>query len=81
MITDEQLKRNLSRNLKKTLDIQGLTPYRLAKMVDEPQTSVYRIVRGENVPNAVLLARMAEALDVTVDSLLQSARKRAAISA
>lgn len=71
MITDAELKRSLARNLKRNLKSQGITPYRLAKMVEEPQTSVYRIVRGENVPNAVLLARMAEALGVTIDSLLK----------
>jgi transcriptional regulator with XRE-family HTH domain len=77
VITDKQLKTNLARNLKQTLESRAITPYRLAKLIEEPQNSVYRICRGDNVPNAVILARIAEALDVTIDELLVGNRNRA----
>jgi transcriptional regulator with XRE-family HTH domain len=70
VITDAQLKKNLVANLKRILARNGVTPYRLAKLIDEPQNSVYRMCRGDNVPNAVILARVSEALDVTIDDLL-----------
>ncbi len=70
MITEAVAKANISRNLKKILGERVMTPYALAKATGEPQNTVYRIVRGENEPGTVLLARMAEVLECTVDDLL-----------
>lgn len=71
MITDSELKANLSSNIRALLDERGISVYRLARMVEEPQNTVYRIVRGENVPNAVLLSRIAEAFSASIDDLLK----------
>ena len=80
VINDQQLKRNLTRNLKRILEAADVTPYRLAKMIDEPQNSVYRFCRGDNVPNAVILARVAEALGVTVDELIRSPKRQTSVA-
>lgn len=76
MITTEELKSYLAANLSRILAERGMTVYRLAKLTGEPQNTVYRIVRGENEPGSVLLARMAEALGVSVDSLLATPKKK-----
>lgn len=76
VITDTEAKMNLSVNLRRLLKREKLTSYRLAKDIDEPLNTIYRIVRGENVPNAVLLARIAERLNVPIDYLLSFPKKR-----
>lgn len=75
VITSEELKSHVSANVSRLLAERGMSVYRLAKLTGEPQNTVYRIVRGENEPGSVLLARIAEALGVAVDVLLATPKK------
>lgn len=81
MITSEELKTNLRDNLTAILARKGITPYRLAKMTGEPLNTMYRIVRGENEPGTVLLLRIAEALQVPVETLTKEKREKSRRSA
>jgi len=80
MMTTENAKENISANVRRMLAERGMSTYGLAKATGEPQNTVYRIVRGDNEPGAVLLAKIAEALGCTMDDLLafpKKSRKRA----
>lgn len=70
MLTTENVKANISANLRRILDSRGMSVFALARLTGEPKNSVYRIARGDNEPGAVLLARIAQALDVSIDRLL-----------
>ena len=76
VISAEDAKANISANIRRILDARGMTPYTLAKMTGKPQNSIYRLVRGENEPGAVMLAQIAEALDVSIDRLFAYPEKR-----
>lgn len=75
MLTSEQAKANISANVQRILENRGMSALKLAKLTKEPQNTIYRIVRGENEPGVVLLSRIAEALDVSVDRLLSFPEK------
>lgn len=70
VITDEAAKRNISRNIQVLLERRKISILKFSQDIGEPQNTVYRIVRGDNMPGVALLARMAEFLMVTVDDLL-----------
>lgn len=73
MLTDEQAKRNIAANVTR---LQGDLSYgELARRCSLKNDRIYpsaiqRIARGENMPGAGLLARLAEALGASVDELL-----------
>lgn len=75
MIDTESAKQNISSNVRRILEERGMSVYRLAIATKEPPNTVYRIVRGENEPGTVVLARIAEALECTVDELLSFPKK------
>jgi transcriptional regulator with XRE-family HTH domain len=75
MLTTKEAKANISANIRRIITARGMSVLDLAKLTEEPQNSVYRVVRGENEPGAVLLSRIAEALDVSVDRLLSFPEK------
>ncbi len=70
MIDDKTAKANLAANVRRLLKARGLTQTRLAEMIDKPQSLVSRITDGRNMPGGTTLARIAEALDVSIDRLL-----------
>lgn len=78
VITDEQALDNLSRNLKQTLADREMSQADLARITGDGEMNISRYVRGIQMPGAGVLARLAEALDVTADELLLS-RKLAKI--
>jgi len=75
VITDEAAKQNISRNIQVLLEKRQISILKFSQEIDEPQNTVYRIVRGDNMPGVALLARMAEYLRVTVDDLLSDPKK------
>lgn len=75
VITDATAKRNISENLQRLLDLRRLSVLKFAQDINEPQNTVYRIVRGDNMPGVALLARMAEFLNVRIDDLLTDPKK------
>lgn len=75
MITDELTKEYLGTNIGAHLTEIGWTQERLAYEAGETPMTISRIVRKIHVPNAAILARIAEALGVSVDFLLREPPK------
>ena len=62
----------LARNLKKLREKKGLSQDRLAKLADVANNTIIKIEQGENInPTLDTLKKMAKALDVSVDELIQ----------
>ena len=72
MPTDSECKANLASNLQRILSERGLTQSDLARMTGDPVMTISRIYRGQNQCLAGVLARIAEALDVSSDRLLST---------
>ena len=61
----------LARNLKKLRETKGLSQDRLAKLADVANNTIIKIEQGENInPTLDTLKKMAKALDVGVDELI-----------
>ena len=62
----------LSKNLKRFREKRGLSQDRLAKLADVANNTIIKIEQGENInPTLDTLKKMAKALDVSVDELIQ----------
>jgi len=70
MIEDNVAKRNIAANLHRLLDDRGWSQSHLSRLTGDPLMTVSRAVRGENLPGVGVLARFAEALDVSIDRLV-----------
>lgn len=61
----------LSKNLKKLREQKGLSQDRLAKLADIANNTIIKIEQGENInPTLDTLRKLAKALDVSVDDLI-----------
>jgi transcriptional regulator with XRE-family HTH domain len=70
MLTDDDVKANLSENLARLLADRGWSQSELARRTTDHVMTISRICRGQNAPTAGVLARIAEALDVSIDRLV-----------
>lgn len=70
MITDDEAKQNLAENVRRLLETRGMTQTQLADAAHETQATISRIVNGLQLAGGGILARLAEAFDVSVDRLL-----------
>lgn len=70
MISDETATANVAANVRRLLDQRGWTQSDLAKKTGESENNISRISRGLNVVRIGVLARVAEAFDVSTDRLL-----------
>jgi transcriptional regulator with XRE-family HTH domain len=61
---------NVARNIKKYREMRDITQEELASKTDVTQEHISRIERGTKKPSFELAARIAKALDVTTDQLL-----------
>jgi len=62
----------LSKNLKRLREKKGLSQDRLAKLADIANNTVIKIEQGENInPRLDTLKKIAKALEVSVDDLIQ----------
>ncbi|MBA3047323.1 helix-turn-helix domain-containing protein [Patescibacteria group bacterium] len=62
----------LSKNLKKMRIKKGLSQDRLAKLADVANNTIIKMEQGENInPTLYTLKKIAKALDVSVDELIQ----------
>jgi len=62
----------LSKNLKKLRAKKGLSQDRLAKLADVANNTIIKIEQGENInPTLDTLKKMAKALEVSIDELIQ----------
>lgn len=80
MLNDSEAKALIGFNVRRLLEQRGRTKYWLAKSISENESTVGRIANGIHCPGAGILARIAEALDVTIDELF-SPKKNSAKSA
>ena len=61
----------LSKNLKKLREQRGLSQDRLAKLANVANNTIIKIEQGENAnPTLDTLKKVAKALDVSVDDLI-----------
>ncbi len=73
-VTDDQARRIIAANVRR---LRGdRSRYWLAKAVGGGTIQITRLERGENMPGAGLLTRLADALDVTVDVLLSEPKNK-----
>lgn len=70
MITEDDAKVSISRNVSKILEKQGRSVYWLKNQLGVGQGTIYPIVRGEVCPSVAMAARIAEILGVSVDTLI-----------
>ena len=62
--------RDLPRNLKELRDLRGLTQAELAQRADMAAASVSHFETGQRLPSLDSLVRLADALEVSTDTLL-----------
>lgn len=70
MISDDRARRNIAANVRRLLQDRQWTQAELAEKTREKQATISRIVNGLHMPRASVLARIAEAFDVSADRLL-----------
>ena len=74
MITDKEVSQAISRNVARLRGARS--KYWLAKQAQTTTIHVSRIERGLRVPGPGMLSRLAQALGVTVDTLLEAPKKK-----
>lgn len=78
MVSDEQAKQNIANNIRRLLAARPSPENQQRWLADATDESAMRIslyVNGRKMPGAGVLARIAEALGVTVDDLLSRPTK------
>lgn len=75
MISNDEAKARIGANVSRVMDEKRMTQAELSRITDENEVTISRVVRGTNVPNCALLHRIAEALQVSIDSLLAPPRQ------
>ncbi len=82
MLTEDQAKQNIAANLRRIMESRNLSQSELARMTGDHQTAISRIIHAQNSPGVAFLARLAEALQTTVDYLIaappESANRKSA---
>ena len=81
VLSDSEARRNISSNILRLLKERGISQAELARRAKEPAMNVSRVVKRINTPNAAMLARLAEVLEVSVDYLLGNHEKKSRHSA
>jgi len=71
---------NLSVRLKQQRMQTGLSQKEFAEKINLAYAQYNRYERGDNVPNAETLSKLADALNISVDYLLEGEEKDAAIA-
>lgn len=70
VVTNEDARVNIAENLQRLLAALGWKQADLARATGENEMTISYLVRGARLPSAALLARVAEALQTTVEHLL-----------
>jgi transcriptional regulator with XRE-family HTH domain len=76
VITDTEAKYIVAENVARLIAQRGWSQKKLADACGENKMMISRVVRAEHCPSVGLIARIAEALDVTLDELLTASRKK-----
>jgi len=62
---------NLAKNVKRLREAKGLSQEKLARLADVANNTLIKMETGENInPTLETLKRVAKALDVSVDNLI-----------
>lgn len=69
-MTDEQAKQRVAANIRQILESRSLSGRALARMTGDTPVRINDVLRGEHNPNIGVLARIAAALETTVDYLV-----------
>lgn len=80
MVTDEEAKENIAANVLRLLSARGWSQKKLSVETGETEMTVSRICRGQSVSGIGVIARIAEALDVTIDRLIDQPPRKSRIA-
>jgi ribosome-binding protein aMBF1 (putative translation factor) len=80
-VTDEEAKDRVAANIRQILEERGLSGRALARMTGDTAMRINTVMRGEVNPNIGVLARIAAALQTTVDYLVMHEPKNSDIAA
>lgn len=75
MIDDEEGKKNIAKNLSKILEERGMSQRALATATGDSPMRISHYVLGKTQPVATALSRIAEALGVSMESLVYGEQK------
>lgn len=70
MLTDEQIKSNMSVNIRRLLAVRNWAQSDLAREADVREMMISLVVRGKSLPGIAIAARIAEALETSIDKLI-----------
>lgn len=70
MLTDDEVRLNTAENVNRLLQARGWSRRELARRTGDSAMAISRICRGENTAGSGLIARIAEAFDVSIDRLV-----------
>jgi transcriptional regulator with XRE-family HTH domain len=76
MPTDEEVAKNIGENVSRLIDERGLSQSELARMTGQTQAAISLICAGKRLPGSGVLARIAEAFDVSMDRLAAAVPSR-----
>lgn len=71
VISDTTALERIAFNVNRLLDATGMSRYRLAKNTGESEQTIKSVADGAHNPRVSLVARIADALGVKIDDLLQ----------
>ncbi len=71
MITDTDAKRKISSTVRRLMKDRGVSQAELARATEESEMRISLLVRGEHLPSAAFLKRVAEALSATTDEFME----------
>ena len=66
-ITEEQEKREFAYRLRSLMGRKGIKQERLAEMINTSQVMISRYIKGGVIPSALILRKIARALDCSMD--------------
>lgn len=76
VLSDDDAKRWIAANLRAAMELRGMSQAQLAAATGSTRMRISHYLAGARIPSAAVLARMAEALEVTADQLLSDPAKR-----
>ena len=81
VVTDDEAKLAISANVKRRMEELGLTQAQLARATGENEMRISSVVRAVHLPSGGFLARLAEALRVSIDVLFEQPPRKSRRSA
>jgi DNA-binding XRE family transcriptional regulator len=66
-LTEEQEKKEFAYRLRSLMNRKWITQEQLAEQINTSQVMISRYVRGETIPSAIILRKIAKALDCSMD--------------